>query len=75
MAFKLLNVFLLVVWSFPKVIFILVGMVYYLLKLRQKTSPARRESMRFARLTHTPITNLAKITFTGNSVIRAFGYE
>jgi len=31
--------------------------------------------MRLARGTHTPITNLAKITFTGNTVLRAFSYD
>lgn len=28
-----------------------------------------------SRGTHTPITNLAKITFTGNTVLRAFNYD
>lgn len=50
-------------------------MGYYLYDLQKKTKPARKQAMMKARGTHTPITNLAKITFTGNSVIRAFSYD
>jgi hypothetical protein len=66
---------ILVLSNFPQMIFIFLGMGRYYYILYKSIRPARKESMRNARGLHAPITNLAKITFTGNSVLRAFGYE
>ena len=74
-CFKLTTVFYLLISTFPKIIGIFVFMGYYLYNLHKTTKPARKQAMRLARGTHTPITNLAKITFTGNTVLRAFNYD
>lgn len=74
-GFKLANAFILVISNFPQVICIFIFMGYYMYDLRKSTLPVRKQYMRLSRGTHTPITNLSKITFTGNSVLRAFNYE
>jgi hypothetical protein len=37
--------------------------------------PARKQSQKLKNATSAPIISLAKITYTGNSIIRAFGKE
>ena len=66
---------MLIVANIPQILVFFAIMGYFLLRIHWSVSPARKEATRLARQTHAPITNLAKITFTGTSVIRAFGYS